>query len=116
MALFSIGVIEFPRFNETKNKRIANAFSNQADFSRLDKCKVKQSFGFKSPFRKKLCFPFYPPNNPDADLVQQIQRDGDQDQRHQIRWGDDGGHHHDDDQGMLSVAFQEVGFHDADLA
>ena len=54
--------------------------------------------------------------NSNTHLKKQIQWDGDQNESHQVRWGDDSGHHHDDDQGVFAVAFQEIGFHGSNLA
>ena len=46
--------------------------------------------------QKNIILGFYPAYDAYADLVEQIERDGDEKQRHQVRRGDDGGYRHND--------------------
>ena len=57
--------------------------------------------------------PFY---NADAYLVEQIEWDGNENQRHQVGRGDDGSHQHNDDKRMLAIVGQHTGGDDAHLA
>lgn len=59
---------------------------------------------------------FYPANDADADLVEQIKRDGDENQGHQVGRGDDGSYQHNDDKRMLAIAGKQIGSDNAQHA
>lgn len=59
---------------------------------------------------------FRPPHHPNADFVEQVKRDGDKNECHQVGWSDDGRHEHDDNQGMLAVAGELRRFEQTHLA
>lgn len=50
----------------------------------------------------------YPAGHPDAHLIQHVQGDGDEHQRHQVGRSDDGRDQHDEQKGMLAVTGQQV--------
>ena len=58
-------------------------------------------------------FRLYPSDNADADFVEQIERDGDENQGHQVSWCYDGCYQHNYYKGMLTILGQHVGCHDA---
>lgn len=59
---------------------------------------------------KKSCQPllrYRPFQDPNAYFIEQIKRDGHQNECHQIRGRDDSRHHHNDDEGMLAILRQQ---------
>ena len=65
------------------------------------KIAAKDYFELRQRCVRRLTFnPMY---NPDADFVEQIERNGDENQGHQVGRGDDGGHQHNRDEGVLAI-------------
>ena len=58
----------------------------------------------------------HPPQDADANLEEEVKRDGDEDESHQVGWGDDRCRQHDDDKRMLAVFGKHLGVDDTQFA
>ena len=56
------------------------------------------------------------PDHPDADLKEEVERYGDEDECHNIRWGDDCRSQHDDNECMFAVFGKHLGIDNTQLA
>jgi hypothetical protein len=68
--------------------------------------KKKTLFSSPIPPKRTLLDPLY---HPDADFVEQVEGDGDQNESHQVGGSDDGSNHHDSDKGMATVSGKNGG-------